>query len=204
MGTKVRIEFRYDHRSSLVVQLVSALLLASTSVYLVWNLRPVAASGPQASLSPSSAMRRYYKTTSFYYGANADGSEGNGAGVCAPGYHFASMWEITDTSNLEYNTDLGFTWADSGQGPPSYSIGWVRTGYYGGITSTPGQANCDTWDSSSNINYGSVASLPKDWAAGEELDIWMVSAASCDLIINVWCVEDDIGENIFLPLVLKN
>jgi len=168
MGTKVRIKFRYDHRSSLVVQLVSALLLASTSVYLVWNLRPVAASGPQA------------------------------------GYHFASMWEITDTSNLEYNTDLGFTWADSGQGPPSYSIGWVRTGYYGGITSTPGQANCDTWDSSSNINYGSVASLPKDWAAGEELDIWMVSAASCDLIINVWCVEDDIGENIFLPLVLKN
>jgi hypothetical protein len=45
----------------------------------------------------------------------------------------ASMWEISDPSNLRYDTQLGVTTADSGFGPPAGTsfvafFGWVRTG----------------------------------------------------------------------------
>ena len=39
--------------------------------------------------------------------------------ACASGYHFASIWEILNTSDLHYNTTLGRTNANSGNGPPA-------------------------------------------------------------------------------------
>src|SRR5258708_6276766 len=48
--------------------------------------------------------------------------------ACAGGYHPASLWEIRDTSNLQYDTSRGVTQADSGSGPPSEAWGWIRTG----------------------------------------------------------------------------
>jgi hypothetical protein len=74
-------------------------------------------------------MRQYYLTTTSYNGAEPDGSDGNGTGVCADGYHFASLWEILDPASLKYNPSLGYVRDDSGQGPPTYLAGWIRTGY---------------------------------------------------------------------------
>ena len=68
--------------------------------------------------------KSYYVTKTSH-----DGSEALTA--CAEGYHMASLWEIFDTSNLRYDTQLGATAQDSGLGPPSISglsEGWIRTG----------------------------------------------------------------------------
>jgi hypothetical protein len=79
-------------------------------------------------LAASAGLRGYYLTESTYNGADADGTDGNGAGVCAEGYHFASLWEILDPSNLKYDTGLGMVRDDSGQGPPTFPYfgGWLR------------------------------------------------------------------------------
>jgi hypothetical protein len=204
MGTKVRIKFHYDCHSSLVVLLMSALLLTSTLVFLVWNQRSVAAIGQQAprfrnqqaSLAPSPAMRRYYLTTLTYNGANADTA-------CSTDYHFASIWEIIDISNLKYNTALGWTTDDSGQGPPSY-LGWVRTGYHSSTTGVVGQLNCNNWSSSANKHHGTIASLSFDLTTGAILDSWITAGNRCINAWPVWCVEDDIREEVYLPLVFKN
>jgi len=143
----------------LVALLALALLVAALLGYLAWNQDEVAASGPQAPLdrardrplASSAGLRGYYLTQGTYNGAEADGTDGNGAGVCASGYHFASLWEILDPSNLKYNTTLGYTQADSGQGPPTNALGWVRTGYLSNTSTTAGQGNC---------NAGRVPSCP--------------------------------------------
>jgi hypothetical protein len=137
-------------------------------------------------------MRRYYVTQTNHNGAEADGTDGNGAGVCASGYHFASLWEILDPSNLKYDTDLGLTVDDSGQGPPSYSVhwGWVRTGYYSSTSSTAGYGNCNVWTSSNNSHSGTCVCLPGDWQAGQGIHVWEVTWAPCGFSFYVWCVED--------------
>jgi hypothetical protein len=175
-----------------------ALLMAALVGYLTWGQREAAASGPQAPLdrardrplASSAGMRGYYLTQSQYNGAEADGTDGNGAGVCASGYHFASLWEILDPSNLKYNTDLGYTRDDSGQGPPLVGVGWVRTGYVSSTASTPGRGNCNVWDSSSGGEYGTSAHLPNVWEAGQDIHVWEVSYGECMIPIRVWCVED--------------
>jgi hypothetical protein len=174
----------------LVALLALALLVVALLGYLAWNQHEVAASGPQAPLAQSSGMRGYYLTQSEYNGAEADGTDGNGAGVCAEGYHFASLWEIMDPSNLKYNTPLGYTNDDSGQGPPSYVEGWVRTGYYSSTSSTPGYGNCNVWTSSSSGHYGAYAYLPPVWEAEKDIHVWQVRYWSCPSPLSVWCVED--------------
>jgi hypothetical protein len=174
----------------LVALLVLALLMAAFLGYLAWGQREAAASGPQAPLAASSGMRQYYLTTTSYNGADADGTDGNGAGVCAEGYHFASLWEILDPSNLKYNTDLGYTWEDSGQGPPTSTLGWVRTGYGSSTSSTAGQGNCNAWTSSESSHYGTRAFLPPSWTAVQDIHVWTVWTFGCDFGFQVWCVED--------------
>ena len=83
----------------------------------------------QTSAAPRDPRRAFYLTGTRHTGDEADGTDGNGAGVCANGYHFASMFEILDVSNLRYDVDRGFLQADSGQGPPSNWSGWIRTGF---------------------------------------------------------------------------
>jgi len=174
----------------LVALLALALLMAAFLGYLTWGQREAAASGPQAPLAQSSGMRGYYLTQSAYNGAEADGTDGNGAGVCASGYHFASLWEILDLSNLKYDTDLGYTQHDSGQGPPSITWGWVRTGISANISITPGSGNCAVWTSSSSDYGGTIAQLPSNWGAGQDIHVWEVATDNCAWSHFVWCVED--------------
>ncbi len=188
----------------LVALLALALLVAALLGYLAWNQDEVAASGPQAPLAQSSGLRGYYLTQSTYNGAEADGTDGNGAGVCASGYHFASLWEILDPSNLKYDTDLGYTQDDSGQGPPSMSWGWVRTGASASISITPGSGNCGVWTSSSSDYGGTIAQLPSNWGAGQDIHVWEVDSAFCSNYLFVWCVADSVSVPVYLPIILKN
>ena len=166
----------------LVGLLALALLVAALVGYLTWGQREAAASGPQAPLASSSGMRGYYLTTDYYKGAGT-------LTACASGYHFASLGEILDPSNLKYNTDLGYTWEDSGQGPPSNRWAWVRTGYHFSTSDVAGQGNCNTWTSSSS-DRGTYAYLPYDWETGQDIHVWEVWHFGCDSDLQVWCVED--------------
>jgi hypothetical protein len=212
MSRRVSLRIRYERRSGLVGLLALTLLVAALLGYLVWNQDEVAASGPLAPLdraqdrplAASASLRGYYLTQGTYNGADADGTDGNGAGVCADGYHFASLWEILDPSNLKYNTDLGHPGFDSGQGPPSYVEGWVRTGYVSSTSSTPGRGNCNVWDSSSSGHYGTIASLPRDWEAGQDIHVWEVDFGGCPYPFRVWCVADSVSAPVYLPIILKN
>lgn len=212
MSRKVSIRIHYHRRSGLVGLLALALLMAGFVVFLAWNQQQVAASGLQASfdhardrpLAASVGFRGYYLTQSMYNGANADGTDGNGAGVCADGYHFASLWEILAPSNLKYDADLGVTQDDSGQGPPSYLGGWVRTGYASSASGTPGWGNCNAWTSNDSGHRGAYAYLPRDWTAGGDIHVWKVNAAQCNLSGYVWCVANRVGTSVHLPLILRD
>jgi hypothetical protein len=100
--------------------------------------------------------RKFYLTTSFHTGAEA-------LSACAPGYHMASMWEIHDPTQLRYNTELGFTAGDSGFGPPTYELGWIRTGFFFAPASKSGEASCLAWTSASDAHYGTVVRLYNEW-----------------------------------------
>jgi hypothetical protein len=113
----------------------------------------------------------------------------------------ASLWEIMDPSNLEYNTDLGYKREDSGAGPPSAS-GWVRTGSDSWSNVGVGYDNCEVWNI--DTGYGSGAYLPADWTGGlEDLHVWAVGRYQCGIAKSVWCVEDYPSFN-YLPLVLRH
>jgi hypothetical protein len=196
----------------LVGLLALSLLAAAFVGYLAWGQGEVAASDPQAPfdhaqdrfLAASISMRRYYLTLGTYNGADADGNNGNGAGVCAEGYHFASLWEILDPSNLKYDTALGITRDDSGQGPPNGDAGWVRTGNGSSTDWPPGQGNCAAWTSNASDAWGSNAALSTEWGAGQDAR-WVTNFTSCNsTFIHVWCVADDVSTSVFLPIILKN
>jgi hypothetical protein len=123
--------------------------------------------------------------------------------ACASGYHFASIWEILNTSDLHYNTSLGRTNINSGNGAPALSsntnftdaaYGWIRTG-------APDDPNCLKWTSSNGTDTGSAGVLTIPTGAQPQ---WSVdngtitgSAISCDgtfsgtpLPVGVWCVQN--------------
>ena len=165
--------------------LALVLLIVAGLGGLAWGRSEASASGSSAPLAQSAGMRQYYLTRAFY-----DGDEADGANVCAAGYHFASFWEIVDPSNLKYNTALGDDRPDSGRGPSSVGIGWVRTGYNNSTSNTAGKGNCLTWYSSDVAHYGTVAKLTDDWEAAKDIHIFKVGAYTCDNNFKVWCVED--------------
>jgi hypothetical protein len=206
MNRRVSVRIRYRRRSNMVALLVLAVLVAAWLGYLAWGQQEVAASSLPAPLAASTGMRQYYLTTTAYDGVNADGSDGNGAGVCASGYHFASLWEILDAANLKYNTMLGATQVDAGQGPPSDMEGWVRTGYAGDVGTTPGEANCSNWTSAQSIDHGTSVKLAHDWSASNYFHVWEANWAICLSPNRVWCAED-YGTGIspvYLPIIMKN
>jgi len=139
--------------------------------------------------------RKFYLTVDLF-----DGNETLTA--CAKGYHMASLWEIFDTSNLSYNTDLGVTNDDSGSGPPAGIQGWIRTGGPSNSESgLPGSANCDVWttDSDLEVKLGTVVELESRWgqaplpgnaAPATNISPWGTENALCFLPVQVWCVED--------------
>lgn len=145
------------------------------------------APGEQGEAGPAGtcAPRRYYLTTESYQGGSA-------LSACAAGFHMASLWEIFDTSNLEYDTTLGITADDSGHGPPAGSGGWIRTGYFDSDTlGGPGKLNCNSWTESVPGSYGTVVTLGSDWgAAATAVSPWDSMIAVCMDGWQVWCVED--------------
>ena len=127
--------------------------------------------------------RRYYLTTASYQGWIAAN-----VGNCEDEFHFASYWEIYDTTSLVYDTNLGETRDDSGEGPPSGLKGWIRTGFVS-TTGPAGQANCNNW--SGLINSGSHVELNDVWTTTTEAnERWSAGTTACTTSLPVWCVED--------------
>jgi hypothetical protein len=106
----------------------------------------------------------------------------------------ASLWEIFDTSNLRYNTQLGATAQDSGLGPPSISglsEGWIRTGWSASNSETVGFGNCNAWTSASVDDSGTVVHLDFSWdSTGVRISPWNAFTTVCSSGPRVWCVQD--------------
>lgn len=133
--------------------------------------------------------RRFYLTQANFDGASADSS-----GNCAQGFHFASLFEIHDPSNLEYDELLGPTLTDAGSGPPILR-GWIRTGAPSDAIGPPGIANCADWGSNLPADVGTTAALNRFWSlAGGVGDPWLAWAdnpvQSCQTARPIWCVEE--------------
>ena len=141
--------------------------------------------------SPSSAAGAKKDSRRGYYLSQTAVSGDQALAACVPGFHMASLYEIFDPSNLRYDTTFGVTTADSGFGPPR-RFGWIRTGEIAQSTTTsvPGNANCMAWQSSSSAINGSLAGLDPWTNAATGINPWRGTAASCQSIVNVWCVED--------------
>lgn len=137
------------------------------------------------------SRKQYYLSTDRVTG-------GEVGRVCRRGFHMASLWEILDTSNLKYATQLGVHILDQGSGPPSGSGGWIRTGWTttsGSLegSDVPGQAHCFLWTSSSDSYSGTIVWLTNDWTKNwksRSIEPWQAGAVSCDNKENVWCAED--------------
>ena len=166
----------------LVALLTLVLLVVALLGYLAGGQKEVAASSPRAPLAASTSMRQYYLAAPVLNATQV-------LTACADGYHMASLWEILDPSNLKYNATLGVWQGDSRPGPPTVWQGWVRTGYGMNNGTTPGQANCNAWSTTSGS--GTTAGLPSNWTAGsEDIHVWAVGTWSCADPGHVWCIED--------------
>jgi len=146
---------------------------------------------------PSWNVGSYYLTMDTYNGAEM-------LSACTNGYHVASMWEILDPSALVYDTSLGYTQADSGQGPPSYqwAHGWIRAGNWAADGSpVAGVANCQAWTSNSPNAYGTFIDIRSDWTVERDIGIWLAFAGACNIERRVWCVRPPL--RVYLPIVLR-
>jgi hypothetical protein len=209
MKRKVRFRIYFSPHSNIKTLLPLALLIGLLLGYLAWpeegtilSSVHAAADGSDVVVTESTSLylRQYYLTKDLYNGHGA-------LNACASGYHFASIWEILDTSNLKYDIALGKSRTDDGFGPPSMLDGWVRTGWNNEVTNYPGSANCNAWTSNSSSDYGTVVSLDYDWDSYRgTVGVWMASTAHCGGTMGVnyvWCVADRAGSYIYLPLVMK-
>lgn len=130
----------------------------------------------------SPPRRRFYLTSSEY-----NGDLRNEQDACAAGFHHASIWEIWDPSSLQYDTQLGLTLPDSGEGPPT-EYGWIRTG---GDLSDPDLGNCNAWGSDVSIFDGAVARPSRDLdASGPAIGAWQAVSSPCDQTQRLWCVQE--------------
>jgi hypothetical protein len=185
------VDLRFSHK--FVVAVVGILLIAVLAGYLLISQDAVTASAPAESSAVSAgAVRKFFLSKQAVPPPAA-------ASICAaaPGYHFASLWEIADVSNLEYDTTYGRTTADGVQGPPAAVAGWMRTGRNSGaLAGNAGVANCNLWTSlippaAPGGGFGTIAALPDDWTAGDhDIGVWEVAVSPCNAGLPVWCAED--------------
>lgn len=140
----------------------------------------------KAYVDAATGMRQYYLSTTLVTAVNA-------LTACAAGYHMAALWEILHLSTLKYNTSLGSTLADSGQGPPAAvsAFGWVRTGGPNNVTSAIG-ANCNAWTSTSGSDSGTLVYLNSTFwgSAGTNMSPWLATTLGCASVAPVWCVSN--------------
>jgi hypothetical protein len=164
----------------------ATLLFLVTASLLTYNRSDAA--GTTKSTTPD---RGYYLTTGTYDGSHA-------LAACTTRYHMASLWEIHETSNLRYDTTLGFTAGDSGSGPPTTFTGWIRTGFDANNGNTdsgnaPGISNCNAWASNLATDYGTAAAPFLLWNnpnAVYSVSPWSAQTGSCSDAAHVWCVQD--------------
>lgn len=181
----ITIRLKLDN-AGLRLIVITVLLLGLTGS-VAWARE--GAGPPTAPLLQGGSGRSYYLTETMHTGKYADEA-------CASGYHMASLWEILDTSNLAYDTTLGYqpTPGDAGEGPPTGidKGGWIRTGYVGSVGySDPGKHNCAAWTYEIAGTWGTYVYLPADWSApGSTMGVWAVANAECDTSQRVWCVGD--------------
>jgi hypothetical protein len=201
-----RIRFQVRYRRHSIVLLILIMVLPITSTVLALAVRQSSAESAQRPLLQRAApsMRRFYVTKNL---VSAD----QAPTTCAAGYHFASLWEIADPSNLEYDTALGVTSPDSGKGPPTavpffsgaLTIrGWVRTGFVNSTSAIAGNANCSGWSSTNDTHSGTTIGLPSTWTDSPDIGVWNATTRFCDSLQRVWCVQDELSR-VFLPLVLR-
>ena len=162
-----------------LVAVLLVLAVVVVAALLVRGPAPASAAGEQVSAA-TEGMRRFYLA-----GAQVATNAPDG---CVAGYHFASLWEILDTSNLVYDTVLGVPSPDGGSGPPTTWPGWVRTGYTSSPGGDPGVANCSAWQV--GTGFGTTVRLASDWAAGGDMHVWDASTSTCGNPAHVWCVEN--------------
>jgi hypothetical protein len=149
----------------------------------------------------SQARKSYYLTKGSFAGDQIL-SPPAATPACALGYHFASLWEIFNMSNLQYNTTLGFTYPDSGSGPPANQLGWIRTGFVVSAGGDAGSANCTVWTSEDSSQHGTIVGLSSVWTfrvfSNAEPDSaeynpvlpWIASDSNCLAPQPAWCVQD--------------
>ncbi len=202
-----RIRFRVHYRRHSIAMLILILGLPIVGIVLAHTVRNASAESTQLPLLQRASplrIRRFYATKNL---VSAD----QALTTCASGYHFASLWEIANPSNLQYDTTLGITSPDSGQGPPTATAffsaaltvrGWVRTGFINSTTATAGHANCSGWSSANDTYSGTVIGLSSTWTDSQDIGVWNATTQFCDSLQRVWCVQDE-PASVFLPIVLK-
>ena len=139
------------------------------------------------SLAIAEKFRKFYLTQDTFVGNQV-------LTACASEYHTASLWEILEPSNLEYDTKRGATKDDAGAGPPTGSDGegWIRTGYFSSTGSSAGHGNCRVWTSSSPAHNGTRARLEDAWGSTTLYPVspWLPSSSgTCNISRRVWCVN---------------
>ena len=186
MKSRLRLRITFRRRSELVLLPIAGLLMWVAAAHLASGQRDAIDVRSQALQSVGAEPgepRQFYLTTGVH-----DGSSTTSA--CASGYHMASLWEILSPSNLSYNTVLGQTTdTDSGQGPPSSTNGWVRTGFINTVSGGAGMSNCGAWTNAGSRGWGTAVSLTSSWSTGGDLFVWDSTEAGCDREYAVWCVE---------------
>ncbi len=197
MNAKLSVQLRCERRSDQVSLLALGLLASIFLAALVWK-QGIATPSARSPVNPL-FRRAYYLTTVTVPGDQA-------LTACAAGYHMTSLWEITDTSNLYYDSTLGYSLnADQGGGPPTWDgvnpiAGWVRTGGASSTVITLGVGNCNAWTNGDLYHYGTMVSLDHDWTT---IDNWQAASVECATSHRVWCVADHAGKRIYLPVVKK-
>jgi hypothetical protein len=183
------------------------LTLAILAVAAGMALASAVAAAPQRvpHSAPSAGLPSIWGSYYLTSGDSYDAAEAPGA--CAEGYHMASLWEIWDTSNLRYETSLGYQYpsGDCGQGPPTGVEGWVRTGSTASTsTEGPGMANCSAYTSTTVIS-GTVVALPTNWSTPDStMGVWEAGTAGCSSSMRVWCVRPALPPRCLLPLILRS
>jgi len=119
--------------------------------------------------------------------------------ACSTGFHMANLFEILDTSSLQYATGLPGAFSDlgnvdQGDGPRTLDFGWVRTGYasYPDPTRDPYiSLNCNSESAPTGAEWGTVARLYDNVTASLMNSEWVgVCARQCSQQFHVWCVEN--------------
>jgi hypothetical protein len=138
---------------------------------------------------PADVRKLYFLTTT-------EAASSAAPNACGTGFHFASLWEIFDTSNLKYDTTRGATSADSGEGPPSLAAGfpnagWIRTGGAASGTANAGRGNCQAWTSGNAGDDGTIVALPDSWSfSSDRIEPWATTTSQCNFSHRVWCIQD--------------